>query len=83
MRAQLETQIQVTALTTPDTRQCSLANRQGRAHEKREQTLINIQKRQEVVNKYFDRSATVKYFHKDQFVLLWNKENKIFIKLKV
>jgi hypothetical protein len=41
--------------------------------EQREQALINIQKRQEVVKKYFDRGATVKDFHKDQFVLLWNK----------
>jgi hypothetical protein len=41
--------------------------------EQREHALTNIQKRQEVVKKYFDRSATVKDLCKDQFVLLWNK----------
>jgi hypothetical protein len=32
--------------------------------EKREHALINIQKRQEVVKKYFDRGATTKIFAK-------------------
>jgi hypothetical protein len=41
--------------------------------EQREQAILAINKRQEAVKKYFDKSTTSKDFQKDQLVLLWNK----------
>jgi hypothetical protein len=41
--------------------------------EKRAHAMLNIQRKKEAVKKYFDQSATIKDFHKGQFVLLWNK----------
>jgi hypothetical protein len=44
--------------------------------EQREQAILTINKRKEVVKKYFDKSTTSKDFQKDQLVLLWNKEKE-------
>jgi hypothetical protein len=41
--------------------------------EQREQVMLAIKRRQQVVKKYFDESTTSKDFKKDQLVLLWNK----------
>jgi hypothetical protein len=41
--------------------------------EQREQAIMAMNKRQQVVKRYFDKRTTSKYFQKDQLVLLWNK----------
>jgi hypothetical protein len=44
--------------------------------EKREQTILEMNKIQQVVKRYFDKRTTSKDFQKDQLVLLWNKEKE-------
>jgi hypothetical protein len=42
----------------------------------REQAILAMNKRQETIKKYFDKSTNSKDFQKDQFILLWNKEKE-------
>jgi hypothetical protein len=44
--------------------------------ERREHTIMAMNKREELVKKYFDKRTTSNNFHKDQLVLLWNKEKE-------
>jgi hypothetical protein len=41
--------------------------------EQRNEALRKINQRQQSIKRYFDQSASVKYFQKGQLVLLWNK----------
>jgi hypothetical protein len=46
------------------------------SEEQRAHATLNIQKKKEVIKKYFDQSTTNKDFCKGQFVLLWNKDKE-------